>query len=117
MHELAEANEIGYFHFLQPNQYVPGSKIMKAEELKIAFAENQPHKPVVENGYPYLIKEGNELIHHGVNFFDLTMIFSKNDSILYNDDCCHLNDKGYNIIGAAIGKTLVEHSKGRKGDE
>jgi hypothetical protein len=45
------------------------------------------------------------------------MIFSKNDNILYSDDCCHLNDKGYSIIGATIGKTLVEHSKRRKGDE
>jgi hypothetical protein len=117
MHELAEANEIEYFHFLQPNQYVPGSKIMKAEELKIAFAENQPYRPVVENGYPYLIKESKDLIYHGVNFFDLTMIFSKNDEILYNDNCCHLNDKGYSIIGATIGKTLVEQSKGRNGDE
>jgi hypothetical protein len=90
---------------------------MKAEELKIAFAENQPYKPVVENGYPYLIKESKDLILHGVSFFDLTMIFSRNDEILYNDDCCHLNEKGYSIIGATIGKTLVEYSKIRKGDE
>lgn len=84
---------------------------MKEEELQLAFAENQPYKPGVENGYPYLRKEGKDLRHHGVNFFDLTMIFSNNDEILYADDCCHLNEKGYRIIGAAIGKTIVGYSK------
>jgi hypothetical protein len=109
MHKIAEANDMLYFHFLQPNQYVPGSKIMKQEELTKAFAENQPYKAVVEVGYPYLRQKGNELRRAGVNFHDLTMIFSDNDNMLYADNCCHLNEQGYRLIGSKIGQIVGEY--------
>ena len=34
---LSEANGIGYFHFLQPNQYDEGAKKMGVEERRLAF--------------------------------------------------------------------------------
>jgi hypothetical protein len=109
MHKVSTANNIAYFHFLQPNQYVAGTKIMKEEEMRIAYLENHPYKPGVEAGYPFLIKEGNALQTHGINFHDLTMIFAHNDNLLYKDQCCHLNAEGYNMIGSAIGKIIVEN--------
>ena len=41
---------------------------MKEEEMRIAYLENHPYKPGVEAGYPFLIKGGNALQTHGINF-------------------------------------------------
>jgi hypothetical protein len=106
MHRLAEANKANYFHILQPNQYVPNAKMMIEKELNIAISEDQPYRQAVEEGYTYLIQQGKQLTESGVNFHDLTMIFSENDDILYADNCCHLNEKGYRIIGSEIGQTI-----------
>lgn len=111
MHKLCAANGIVYVHFLQPNQYVPDSKIMKEEELKRAFREDHPYRKGVVQGYPLLIQAGKALQDEGVNFRDLTMLFADRAELLYSDDCCHLNQQGYSMIGTAIGETLVEHFK------
>lgn len=111
MHKLCSANGIQYFHFLQPNQYVPGSKSMGEEELKQAFVQGHKYQKGVEKGYPYLIKAGKELVQEGVRFFDLTMLFSERAEPIYADACCHLNEAGYDILGSAIGKAIVEQIK------
>jgi hypothetical protein len=113
MHRLCQANRITYLHFLQPNQYVPGSKIMTQEELAIAFSTHEgSYKDEVEKGYPYLIQEGKVLKNdYSVNFQDLTMVFVNNDEVLYSDACCHLNEKGYTYIATIIGKMIIEQSR------
>ncbi len=115
MFRICRANGIGYFHFLQPNQYIPGSKVIKEEEMKIAFWENQPYRESVKKGYPYLIEFGNDLISQGVYFKDLTMLFKNNDEILYKDTCCHLNKKGYRLIAAAIVDYILSKESGDPG--
>ena len=113
MHRLSTANGIVYFHFLQPSQYVPGSKVMRKEERKIAFKENHPYRQGVEKGYPYLRKAGRDLMNEGVRFYDFTMIFVDNDEVLYRDPCCHVNRKGYKIISTAIGQAIVKYLETR----
>ncbi len=114
MNKICMANGIEYYHFLQPNQYVADSKIMTQEERNIALNDNSTYKEGAEKGYPYLIKAGEKMTQSGVNFHDLTMIFADNDQILYKDDCCHLNEKGYSIIGTAIGKIIVGQNRNKK---
>ena len=109
MYKLCTASGIHYFHFLQPNQYVPGSKIMQEEELEIAFQEDQPYRNGVIQGYPLLREEGRTLRDENVNFHDLTMIFQDNPEPLYADNCCHVNEEGYHIIGTTIGKTIAKY--------
>jgi hypothetical protein len=111
MAKLCESKGIPYFHFLQPNQYVPGSKIMTAKEKEIAIQPDHPYKKGVEQGYPLLRKAGQELSQQGVKFYDLTMIFAQNDEVLYSDSCCHVNERGYHLIGEAIGKAIMENYK------
>lgn len=108
MHTLSAANGIRYFHFLQPNQYVAGSKIMGEKELKQAFQDGHPYKKGVEKGYPYLIKAGEELVNHGVHFHDLTMIFADKVEPIYVDTCCHLNKTGNGILGTIIGQAIIQ---------
>jgi hypothetical protein len=117
MHRLCKANGIRYFHFLQPNQYIAGSKIMREEELKQAFLDGHPYKKGVEGGYPYLIKAGKELVNEGLNFYDLTMIFSDIVEPIYVDTCCHFNKEGNEILGTFIGQAIVQDIEKENADK
>ena len=108
MYRLSAANRIRYFHFLQPNQYVAGSKIMKKEESKRALLDGHPYKKGAERGYPYLIKAGEELVNQGVHFHDLTRIFTDKVEPIYVDACCHLNKTGNEIVGTVIGRAIIQ---------
>jgi len=103
MHRLSEGYGTGYFHFLQPNQYVPGSKIMGVEEREIALpAKPHPYASHATSGYSHLVREGQVLKRAGVQFYDLTMMFRDNDRLLYSDACCHFNSVGYRLVAAEI---------------
>jgi hypothetical protein len=104
MHRLCEANGIRYYHFLQPNQYVEGSKPMRREERARAFDENHFYRPCVTRGYPWLRRHGAQLAAEGVRFTDLTMIFSGLERPIYIDDCCHVDRFGYKMIADEIGR-------------
>lgn len=112
MGKLCVANKIAYFHFLQPNQYVPGSKTMGPEEKRIALSDRQPMRTSVLQGYPLLQQAGRELQRAEVQYQDLTMVFSRHPEPLYEDDCCHPNRQGYEIvartIGLAVARTMAQ---------
>jgi hypothetical protein len=76
LHRLCRANDIAYFHFLQPNQYDQGSKPMGADERKIALLEDHPYGVSVPRGYPLLSEAGARLRDEGVQFFDLRRMFA-----------------------------------------
>ncbi len=109
MHQISKANGIKYYHFLQPNQYVNGSKPLSDKEIKIAINPNSPYSKHAKEGYRELRKYGVELCHQDVNFYDLTMIYSEIVKILYRDDCCHVNMAGYHIVANQIGCTILEN--------
>jgi hypothetical protein len=108
MYSVCRTNGIDYFHFLQPNQYVEGSKPMTEEERKAGWRDGHAYKTGVEKGYPYLIATGRELAEEGVPFHDLTMMFAENDAVLYRDTCCHLNETGYNLVVDRIVSVITE---------
>jgi len=108
MAKISEANNILYWHFLQPNQYVQNSKTLSEEERKIAFNTEMMYREPAEQGYPALIKAGYELANSSSQFHDLTNIFKDHPESVYEDDCCHLNKHGNEILGEAVGKLMVE---------
>ncbi len=114
MHQLCLANEIKYFHFLQPNQYVPNSKPIGVEEKKVAIDKSAHWEKPVLNGYPMLIEKGKKLKDMGVYFFDLTMIFNEDSDHLYNDNCCHFNVLGNQKIGSKIGELILDNLSSKK---
>ena len=99
---LAAAAGVDYYHFLQPNQYIPDSKSLsdleRQELLKPALAA-QSNFPET---YPRLVQFGQELQRRGVNYFDLTPIFNDHPETLYRDVCCHLNPRGNELLAAAM---------------
>jgi hypothetical protein len=107
MHRLCAGAGIVYHHFLQPNQYVPGSKPMSAAEKALAFQANHPYRPAVERGYPLMQAEGKELARQGVAFTDLVPLFSSVSEPIYSDACCHVNQAGNDALGRRIGTELA----------
>ena len=99
---------IDYYHYLQPNQHVKGSKPMSEHEKKIAFSSRSLYGKEATEGYPYLIEQGKTLKAEGFPYYDLTMIFSENSKELYIDNCCHLNMPGYAIVARKIAQTIGE---------
>lgn len=104
---LSRANGIAYFHFLQPNQYVPHSKRLTAEERRQAYLDDHPYRRGVERGYPLLAHEGQDLVRRGVRFRDLSMVFADHSEAIYIDTCCHFNHAGYQIVAREIARTIL----------
>jgi hypothetical protein len=107
MHRLCEGNGIRYYHFLQPNQYVPDSKHLTPEELSVAFREDHPYRGPVASGYPRLVAAGSRLTDLGVRFADLTMAFADVRETVYEDDCCHFNQRGQDILAERVAAVIV----------
>jgi hypothetical protein len=96
-----------FMQFIQPNQYVAGSKPLTEHEEKIAINVKSPYKSPVEIGYPYLRAVGQNLSAAGIWFEDLTEIYAKATQELYIDDCCHVNKEGYEILAKAVASALA----------
>ena len=103
---LAELAGAEYYHFLQPNQYVPGSKPLSPGEREFAYDPLMSNKRSVEKGYPLLRAFNRDLQNQGVNYFDLTAIFADHPETLYKDECCHLNDRGNELLAAEMVRRL-----------
>lgn len=97
-----------YFHFLQPNQYVPGSKPLHPEEIRLAFRPDAGYGPHARDGYPLLMEAGSRLARSGVRFFDLTGIFANEHRAVYADACCHVNPLGKELVARRIGSLIRE---------
>lgn len=114
MARLSEANGASYFHFLQPNQYFPGSKKLTRKERRRAYYQGRsPATEAVRRGYPLLVEKGKELRRLGVDFHDLTMLYKDQTETLYVDFCCHVNRRGYDLIAREISETLSRTFRAR----
>ena len=105
---LAKRHGAEYYHFLQPNQYVPGAKPLTDEELAKVFRPDRPWAKEVRSVYPLLAEHGRRLREQGVEFFDLSRIFANDRETLYKDDCCHLNERGNELLAAAMLRRIIE---------
>lgn len=111
---LSKAGEFEYFHFLQPNQYDKGSKELNEEELNIAYEQGPfAYKDAAAAGYPLLREQGKLLLNEGVNFTDLSMLFSAEKRTVYNDKCCHFNLLGYEMIADKICSDILMKYKNK----
>jgi hypothetical protein len=111
---LCRANGIAYYHFLQPNQYLVGSKQMTEAERELAIVDDHPYREGVEHGYPLLIEEGHDLSARGVHFHDLTGLFSKTQEQTYRDSCCHYNSRGNELLAVRIAEAIIELPPSRR---
>ena len=108
LHQLCQSKGIKYYHFLQPNQYLPGTHVMPREEQKVAYSIYSSGKVPVERCYPLLIQKGAELKRRGVRFHDLTRIFEDESAPVYSDKLCHLNALGNTILAREMAAAICE---------
>lgn len=108
MHQICTARGIPYHHFLQPNQYVPGSKPLTTEERTRFTRDDHPYRAAVLGGYPELRRQGEELRRAGVAFHDLTGLFADEERTVYSDDCCHMNAYGNRRLAEAVAAALAD---------
>jgi len=102
---LAALAGADYYHFLQPNQYVPGAKPLSAWEREFAWSADRQSR--MEPGYPLLQAVSRDLPSQGVNYFDLTGIFADHPETRYVDDCCHLNRRGNELLAAEMVRRMA----------
>ena len=97
---LTRHDEKPTFFFVQPNQYLKGSKILSEEELRIAIdsrVEDIRHEQMT------LLRTGfTDLRKSGIPIFDMTKVFLGHTNSVYRDNCCHLNALGVNLLTEAI---------------
>jgi len=111
MDQLARANNMQYYHFLQPNQYVKGSKVLSDEEKRSAYSEKANISQSALIGYPILINQGQKLLQQNIKFFDATMVFAKEKETVYIDICCHYNESGKELLAAYMMDKIVQNPR------
>ena len=102
IHGMATGAGIRYYHFLQPNQYVPGAKPMGDAERRDAVRPGAAYRRLVETAYPMLRSSGRALVADGVRFQDLTAVFADHPEPLYVDACCHVHARGNIVVADRI---------------
>ncbi|MDC0585106.1 hypothetical protein OAO71_00285 [Planctomycetota bacterium] len=105
--QACKANGIEYYHFLQPNQYVVGSKPLSEEEKRVAISTKVGYGSFVPEAYPLLQSAGDELAGTGVRFHDLTLVYQDRPESIYVDSCCHVNRLGNQILAEAIAAAVA----------
>jgi hypothetical protein len=109
MWQASRAAGIGYLHALQPNQYVAGSKTLTAWEQRNAVAgPRYSYRRGVEEGYPHLFREAEEIEARGAPFVDLTRVFVAEPDRIYRDTCCHMNARGNELLALALADAIVD---------
>jgi hypothetical protein len=103
---LATTGQGRYYHFLQPNQYVPDAKPMGSAERARAIVPTHAYRHIVETAYPLLQKAGRALAADGLRFTDLTGVFAGHSEPLYVDACCHVSARGKEIVADAVFETI-----------
>jgi hypothetical protein len=111
LNQLARENSMEYYHFLQPNQYVKGSKVLTAEERRTAYLEKANISQSALIGYPILIQQGRKLLEKNIKFFDATMAFAKEKETVYIDICCHYNQLGKEVLAAYMMDKIVQNPR------
>jgi hypothetical protein len=105
MHDLLAARSVPYLHVLQPNQYFT-RRTFSAGEARVALNNSTPFKRAVEAGYPVLERAVSTLSGKE-QFLDGTSAFDREPAAVYEDDCCHYTDRGYEILAELIAERAV----------
>ena len=106
MKQLLAPRNIPYFQFLQPNQYQPTGRVFSKDERAIAIVESSGFRPGVVKGYPLMIAELAKLHQAGVNVQSAINVFDKVAGPVYEDDCCHYNERGNQVFAEFVASTI-----------
>jgi hypothetical protein len=112
LHHLCIANDIRYYHFLQPSPFF-GSRGWNGEERGLISPE-EGHGETIETVYPLFLEQAEALVLKGVMFTDATSCFDDIPETVYSDTFGHLNQRGNNKLSAMICETIIKGSAKQK---
>ncbi|MGC9525590.1 MAG: hypothetical protein ACP5D7_08645 [Limnospira sp.] len=107
MSQILSAQNIPYFHVIQPNQYYPTDRVYSEEEREVAFSDDSPYGDAIEVGYPLLLNRIPELQAAGVTVFNGVKALDNTPEIMYIDDCCHYTPAGERLLSSYIAESIV----------
>lgn len=116
LHALATGNGALYYHFIQPNQYIEGAKILSEFEKTHTVLSAGGYGNVYKQAYPKLAAKALLLQGEGINLINLTNMFKDTADDLYIDNCCHLNPKGYDLVARAVVAGIASAQRQRSND-
>jgi len=112
INDLASANGARYFHFLQPNQYIDGAKPMGDAERRTAIVAEGGYGNLYKTIYPLILDKETWLQQRNVRFNNLTFLYKDISEPLYVDNCCHVNENGYQMIVNAVVEAVKQDNLG-----
>lgn len=108
LHSLCAGRSIPFFHVLQPNPAVSGSKPLSADE-RVFLAASPRWVHAAEIGYPLLFEASERLRGLGVDMIDGTRTFALVDATVYRD-AGHLSKEGERRFADFLAKELIGRS-------
>lgn len=95
---LAKLEGVRALFFLQPNQYIEGSKPIGKEEAKIAWVDAASRFRMTKKAYAHLESAVGAMAKEGLEVFSLVQAFQREKRQVYIDGCCHINNLGNEIL-------------------
>jgi hypothetical protein len=109
IHDIASQDGVLSLHLLQPNPFVPDTKVLTEEEREL-IARSFPIEPHVTGGYPKLQSQLQILQAEGVVAVDLTAIYRPVEDSIWIDSC-HANPKGSRMVLDEIARLIRAHAQ------
>jgi len=106
MHNLAAGFGIPYLHVLQPNQYFRHEEFDATDRDRFLNVKDPPLGDIVPRVYNEYLARTDALRSHGVAFLDATGVFM-GKAAFYNDDCCHFNPAGNQVLARLIASRIA----------
>lgn len=105
---LSVQRQVPMFAFVQPNQYLEGSKPFSEWELANAVS---PDRRFRRRAYSRIVGWAHDLSQAGLPIYDLTQVFSDTKETVYTDFCCHLNQLGNQLVAEEIVRVIKNKLK------
>lgn len=106
LYQLSQAYNFTYLHFLQPSQYLEGTKKLTSEEMAKAYIKDGLQHVGVRELYPVLQQKMVQLREQNIKVESLTDIYRDVGETLYMDPCCHTNIHGKLVLAQAMAKRI-----------
>jgi hypothetical protein len=106
--QVERTGGIPAYFFLQPNQYLKNSKPLSVDER--ATAINAEVADIADAQIRLLRGAAQDLASEGVPMFDLTGMFHETPATVYVDACCHMNDRGNQMMAQHIVSVIAKQA-------
>jgi hypothetical protein len=109
MSKIAQSNNAGYVHIIQPNQHYSRHRFDDHEKA-VAFKIAQDDAFVVgaRHGYPALLNAMSKVMRGGLNVHSAIDIFDNIEEHVYADECCHYNARGESLLADFVAVKIIE---------